>query len=100
MKHDVFDSYVDLIVKKFRTTKEELFQKNKRRDLVDARQLLYYLCLRRNISVRYIQEYMKENGYSVPHSTIIHGINQAKFRMDQDYDYEPIVKSLEREVTI
>lgn len=100
MKIDVFNSYVDLITKRFDISTEELFSKSKRRDLVDARQMLYYMCLRRNMNVRYIQEYMEKNGYKIGHSTIVHGINQVKFRMDQDRDYEPIVKSLEREVVI
>ena len=100
MKIDVFNKYVDLITKRFGITQEQLFSKSKRRDIVDARQMLYYMCLRRNMNVCYIQEYMCKNGYNIGHSTIVYGINQVKFRIDQDNDYEPIVKSLEREVTI
>ena len=41
--------------------------------------MLYYLCRQRPVRISYIQRFMKEQGYSVAHSTIIHGYKKAKF---------------------
>jgi chromosomal replication initiation ATPase DnaA len=44
MKKDIFNDYVDRVCHIFGLEKETLFTKNKRKDVVDARFLLYYLC--------------------------------------------------------
>ena len=74
---------------------DDLFVKSKRRDIVDARQLLYFLCSERPMRIRYIQQYMEENGYKVGHSTIIHGIKQVRGRVGYDSDYQKIIKGKE-----
>jgi len=35
----------------------------------------------------YIQEYMSENGYLINHSSIHHGIQVVKEKMETDIDY-------------
>jgi len=100
MKADVFIQYVDIISKMFRISKEEMFSKSKNRDVVDARQLLYYLCSVRPMRISYIQRYMNDNGCDVKHSTIIHGINAVTKKMSEDRDYVSIVRKLESKVTI
>ena len=55
MKRDIFDVYATAIAKKFHITLDEMFAKNRRRDIVDARQMLYYLCMERPIRVSYIK---------------------------------------------
>ncbi len=94
MKIEAFNQYVDAVCKTFAISKEELFTKSKRRDMVDARHLLYYLCFHRPMQVRYIQEYMGRNDYEVGHSTIIHGIEQVSEKMDMDEDYHRVYKTL------
>lgn len=100
MKHDIFNQYVDRIVDLFGITKEELFSKSKKREIVDARYLLYYLCYKRPMTIVYIQRYMKENGYDIQHSSVIHGINDVSERVKQDADYMQIVKTIEQVVFI
>ena len=58
MKRDIFDVYATAIAKKFHITLDDMFTKNRRRDIVDARQLLYYLCMERPIRVSYIKRFM------------------------------------------
>jgi len=94
MKKGIFNEYVDRVLRTFGIEKEELFTKSKRRDLVDARHLLYYLCYHRPMQIRYIQEYMRENGYEVGHSTIIHGIEQVSDKISEDMDYDTICREL------
>jgi chromosomal replication initiation ATPase DnaA len=100
MKSDIFYQYVERITELFRITKEELFSKSKRRDLVDARYLLYYMCYKRPMSLAYIQKYMSENGYAIKHSSVIYGINVISERVKSDSDYMQVVKDLEKAVFI
>jgi chromosomal replication initiation ATPase DnaA len=96
MKQEIFDMYVKEVVKLFKIKRDELFTKNKRRDLADARYLLYYLCAKRPMNIRYIQEYMVANGYNIKHSSIIHGINVIAKRVEEDTDYTYIINDIER----
>ena len=45
MKKDFFNKYVKAVASHFNFTIEEMFVQSKRRDIVDARQILYYLCI-------------------------------------------------------
>lgn len=94
MKANIFNQYVEQVCELFNIDKESLFTKNKRRDIVDARQMLYYLCHKRPMRVVYIQEYMTENGYPIAHSSIIHGINVVKDRLAHDTDYISVLNQM------
>ena len=58
MKKEIFDSYAESIAKQFHLSLDQMFDKSKRRDIVDARQMLYYLCMQRPIRISYIQRFM------------------------------------------
>lgn len=62
MKKKIFDKYAHAIAEQFHLTLDEMFDKSRRRDLVDARQLLFYLCLERPIRVSYVQKFMGTMG--------------------------------------
>ena len=94
MKTKIFNVYVDKVCYIFGIEKEMLFTKTKRRDVVDARHLLYYLCHVRPMRLVYIQEYMAENGYVIPHSSIHHGISQVKSKLESDVDYIETIESV------
>ncbi len=94
MKRGIFNEYVDAVLDIFEIKRSQLFKKSKRRDIVDARHLLYYMCYHRPMQVNYIQMFMKENGYKVGHSTIIHGISQVSDKMDEDTDYQQVYRTL------
>jgi len=100
MKADIFNQYVDRLCELFHITREELFSKSKRRELVDARHLLYYLCYKRPMNLSYIQKFMSNNGYTIQHSSVIHGINTVTSRVKEDSDYMQVVKDLEKAVFI
>ena len=95
MKKDIFDSYAKAIASQFHLTLDQMFDKTKKREIVDARQMLYYLCMERPIRISYIQRFMEEQGHSVAHSTIIHGYKRAKEMIDQDKDFKHVVKVLQ-----
>jgi chromosomal replication initiation ATPase DnaA len=100
MKHDVFNQYVDRVADLFELDKSEIFSKSKKREFVDARHLIYYLCAKRPMQLTYIQKYMNENGYVIQHSSIIHGIASVKEKIKLDKDYASVVKEVDRAVFI
>jgi chromosomal replication initiation ATPase DnaA len=100
MKSNVFNKYVDKITVLFGVTKEELFSKTKRKEIVDPRQLLYYLCHKRPMSLKYIEIYMIENGYYTKNSNILYGVNAVIKRINEDEDYSKIIKEIEESVSI
>lgn len=95
MHYSIFKSYVSQVCELYDINQSELFTKSKRRDIVDARHMLYYLCSERPMRVRYIKQYMQESGYSVGHSTIIHGIKLVKERVFNDDDMETIINTIQ-----
>jgi len=92
----IFEAYANAVAKQFHLELDEMFNKNKRRDLVDARQMLYYLCLERPIRVSYIQRFMASHGCDLNHSTIIHGYKKAQKLIDNDPDYKGVVDSIKQ----
>jgi chromosomal replication initiation ATPase DnaA len=100
MKQEVFNQYVERVTDLFGITKEVLFSKTKKRAVVDARQLIYYLCAKRPMQITYIEKYMVDAGYDITHSSIIHGISAVEKRIAEDKDYVSVVKEVERAVYI
>jgi chromosomal replication initiation ATPase DnaA len=98
MKKEIFNQYAQKIADLFGVDKKELFVKSKKRDLVDARHLLYYLCFHRPMKLISIQNFMDENGYNISHPSVIHGINTVEQRVAEDADYTSIIKSIEKSV--
>jgi len=94
IKERVFNSYVNNVTKKLRVPKEDIFTNTKKRSVVDARSIIYYLCYKRDIRISYIKDYMTRNGYEPPHSCIHYGINQMKNRIDTDQDYMELIERL------
>jgi chromosomal replication initiation ATPase DnaA len=100
MKSDIFNQYAERVCEQFAITTQDLFSKNKRRDFVDARYLLYYLCYKRPMNISYIERFMCDSGYNIRHSSIIAGINIVKKKVEEDADYSQIVKDIQKAVFI
>ena len=100
MKQDVFNQYVERVTTMFNISKEDFYSKTKKREFVDARHLVYYLCSKRPMQITYIQRYMNEAGSSVKHSSIIHGITAVEQRIADDKYYVSVIKDVERAVFI
>ena len=98
MKKQIFNQYAQKIADLFGVDKQELFVKSKKRDLVDARHLLYYMCFHRPMRLISIQNFMEENGYHISHPSVIHGVNIVGQRIVEDADYTFIIKSIEKSV--
>ena len=69
-----------VVVEKLQVPAESLFNKSKKRNHIDARQIYFYLCKDRNIRPCYIQDYiLSEHNHKMAHSNILYG--QEKLRM-------------------
>ena len=100
MKEDVFNQYVERVSNLFGITLEEFFAKSKKRNLVDARHLVYFLCSRRNIQIVYIEKFMRNNNHDVFRTSISHGIKSVSEKIEEDKDYKSIVQDIEKLVHI
>jgi len=95
MKKKIFDSYAEAVAKHFSLSLHELFRKTKKRDIVDARQMLYFLCLERPMRISSIVRFLNEYGYDVGYSTIYNGYNRAIKNLE-DEDYSSIVNQVKQ----
>lgn len=98
MKEEVFNQYVQKITKLFGITKNELFLKSRKRNIVDARQLLYYMCFNRQMQITIIIDFMGKNGYKIDHPSIFNGIHKVDQKIKEDRDYKTVVKDIEESV--
>ena len=98
MKKPLFDKYAVAVAKAFHLEIEKLFVKSKKRTLVDARQILYFLCMERPIRLTFIKQYLEEHGYNVPMSSILHGYERAQKLVNEDPDYKELVEKIKNEV--
>ena len=94
MKNNIFNEYVGKVLNLFNMTETEMFSKSRLTKHKDARYLLYYLWHKRTMEKHEIQEYMKERGYEIGHSTIIHGIAQVEKKIEEDSDIRTIIEEL------
>jgi|TARA_R100000781_G_scaffold114533_1_gene85592 chromosomal replication initiation ATPase DnaA len=96
MKKAIFEKYATAVAKEFHLSEDEMFERTRTRECVDARFLLYYLCMERPIRTSYIQKYLKERGLDICHSTILHGYKKAKELVESDPDYKSLAKQISR----
>ena len=97
MKLNIFTDYVTEVANLYNIDEEQIFEKTKRRGIVDARHLLFYLCYFRPMKLKDIQNYMEQRGLKVGHSSMIYGIGIVQSRIDQDQDYKKVINSLNAE---
>ena len=95
MKKEIFNRYATEVAKEFHLTLDEMFEGTRSRECVDARFLLYYLCMERPIRVSYIQRFMEEEGHTICHSTIIHGYKRAKKIIESDKDFCNVANNIQ-----
>jgi chromosomal replication initiation ATPase DnaA len=95
MKKKIFDYYAISIANQFNITLEEMFTQTKASHIVDARQLLYWLCIERPIKKSYIKTFCENNGYDVSYSTLRHGYKSAKTLIDSDPDFKSMVTTIQ-----
>ena len=95
MKEKIFEYYASSIAGQFNISLEELYTQTKKSHIVDARQLLYWLCIERPIKRSYIKTFCQNNGYDVSYSTLRHGYKSAKILIESDLDFKSMVTTIQ-----
>jgi chromosomal replication initiation ATPase DnaA len=95
MKRDVFNEYTDVVIRTYHISREDLFSKSKRPEIVDARQTLYFLCYNRPMHINFINRCMKDNGYDTAHTTILRGIIAMEEKIKSDPDYANMIDKIQ-----
>jgi chromosomal replication initiation ATPase DnaA len=96
MKEKIFEYYANSIASQFNISLEEMFTQTKKSHIVDARQLLYFLCIERPIKISYLQSFLEYHGYIVTHSTIDYGYKQSKKLIESDPDFKKMILDIQK----
>ena len=94
MKRKIFDKYIDLVGDVLEISKEDIFTKTRKRENVEARDLLFYLCSQRNMRGNFILERCKENGLDLDDSQISRGKAKIEDLIKSDPDWKELVNNL------
>jgi chromosomal replication initiation ATPase DnaA len=101
MKKKIFLEYLDAVCSVYGITKEDVLSNNKKKELSEARQCLYYLCRMRPMRVTDIQKYISEVSDYVPsHVPILRGVNRVKQLLEEDRDVAIILERIKNKVFI
>jgi chromosomal replication initiation ATPase DnaA len=99
MKKILFNQFVERVAKTFSMRDPEaMFLRTKRQDIVDARQLLFYLCYNRGISLADLLRLMEERGLPLKHPAVMGGIRNIEKKVESDPDYKFLVEKLQKTV--
>jgi chromosomal replication initiation ATPase DnaA len=101
MKKDIFDQYVTKVCEAFSIDDETtLFKTTRKQNIVDARHMLFYLCVTRPIPMYNLVDYMAERGLPLQHSAIMNGLRKAEKMKHKDKDYAQVLLNISSAVTI
>lgn len=89
-----FDMIVETTAEKFRLNSDVLFSKSRVKDVADARMTIMYLANK----VLGLSSGAIGRKLGRKHSTIIHGINTVKKRLEEDDDFKLLVNEIEEEL--
>ena len=91
---------VDRVIARFGITREEFFTKTQRRDITDARYVFYYIATHRKIRNVFVLRFMEKNGLKVLHGSVIHGVKEMRYRIEEDPDYMKIIGEMQKNLVI
>lgn len=99
MKKNIFDQYAKEICKKYNIQVDELFSPSTKRNISDARQLLYYLCYSRPMRMTEIARYVEEEGLPVTSQNVNYGVKRVVKKIKEDQDYQYVINNIRSCVT-
>jgi len=94
IKRKIFEKYVGMVEHALEISKEEIFTKTRKRENVEARDLLFYLCSRRNMRGNFILARCKENGLELDDSQVSRGKNKIEGLRHSDPDWKELINKL------
>ena len=97
MKEFIFKQYVNNICNHMGLNSSELFVKSRKAEIVDARQLLFYLCSeKRKMGFTEIKSYADKVGLVQDVSNIAHAVHSFKAKLEKDPDLSFIIKKIDK----
>ncbi len=94
MKRKIFDEYVEIVENALEITKDDIFTKTRKRENVEARDLLFYLCSQRNMRGNFILDRCKENGLELDDSQITRGKAKMEELISSDPDWKQLINGI------
>lgn len=85
MKQNKFNEYFKTVSEAFGF---DILTDTRKRKYTDARFVLYYLCRENNMRLEDIQEFLKDKGYNVSCTNIVHGHRNISAIIDSGRDEE------------
>jgi chromosomal replication initiator protein len=100
MNNLIFEKYTDEVCKIFEVNRDKLFTKTREKNVVEARQMLFYLCYTRPIGLNMIQSLTSNKGLDIAHTSILHGIRSMQKRRSISRDYNTVIERIENSVKL
>ena len=95
MKIQLVEKYLDAVTSHSRLSKEEIFSKTKQMHIVQARRILYYLCVQKGITINELMSYLKQMDFEIPYTSVRNGIEEVKKQVQNDSDLAEIIYNLQ-----
>tara|TARA_R110002126_G_C10417829_1_gene497136 strand:+ start:680 stop:988 length:309 start_codon:yes stop_codon:yes gene_type:complete len=94
-KKHIFQSYIDNITQFFGISQNDLFSGARDYDSLEQRQLFFWLCHRKGITVASIQRFLEKNNFVIHHSNITRGIEKMHRTIAKSEEYQKLIPRLE-----
>ena len=94
MKLHYVEHYLEKVIKHSRLTEKEIFSKTKQMHIVQARRILYYLCIKKGITINELMQYLKQLNFDVAYNNIRSGIETTEKQIMNDPDLAEIIYNL------
>jgi chromosomal replication initiation ATPase DnaA len=98
MKAKIFNDIVEEVCRANFITQEELFSKSRKRETSEARHLIFFLLQRKGIKSSHIQRMFFQNGHSMHHTSIVHGVKSIEHILTYDKSYRELLNKIENEI--
>lgn len=100
MKKDIFDQYVAKVADVYGIDENTMFDTSRKQTTVDARHMLFYLCVTRPMAIYELREYMAARGLPIQQSAIMNGVRKAERIKHKDKDYAQVLSNIVSSVKI
>mgnify|MGYP003117420175 CR=1 FL=1 len=94
MRKIQFNNNLEIVENSLGITKDVMFEKTKNRDVVEARDLLYYLCTIQKMRANTILKFCQELGFEADLSQISRGKAKVKHKISTDEIWKELIKGI------
>jgi len=95
VKREVFDYYLRLVAYEYDMYVDHMMRSTDD-DAAEARRMLSYLCFKRPMSLKIIEQLLRDYGYTKADVTVWYMVERFKTDLKHDKDLEQVVKRIEQ----